>query len=79
MSVEVDANPAYLLQQAFSLQGQIEYLISDVRKALLDDKLSPETRLVMVALQLASLDRLNDDLEAAMARASAALRQAVTQ
>lgn len=73
----LDISPAHLLQQACSLQGHLEYMIAEVRRALVDDKLTAETRLVMVALQVSALDQQNDALDHALMRVSAALRQKV--
>jgi hypothetical protein len=72
------ANPRHLLQQAQSLLGEMEYMISGARGATEDDKLSVETRLVMVAVRLFEIEHKWDAIGAALVATSAAMRQAET-
>lgn len=51
---------ALSLDTARSLASSLEFAISDAKRCTTDDKLSVETRLVMVAMRLQNIDRLSD-------------------
>lgn len=49
----------------------LEYQISDAKRCSVDDKMSVETRLVMVAIRLETLDRLVEQVDAALVKEAA--------
>jgi hypothetical protein len=60
----------------YQVHAHLEYMIDRARGSTTDDKLSPETRLVMVAVALSDIDRQYAAVDAALMRLRAALRAA---